>query len=84
MMVRNMWIFSGMDGTKKFGDLWFWNEDEGWNEVNFKTRGPEVYYLFSYLSLVLGIFHLMMAVIFSFFRDLQMHFARKMIFGHST
>jgi hypothetical protein len=32
-----------MDGTKKFGDLWFWNEDEGWNEVKFKMRGPEVF-----------------------------------------
>ena len=32
-----------MDGTKKFADLWHWNEDEGWREIIYKNKGPEVF-----------------------------------------
>lgn len=42
MVVRDMWIYSGMDGAKRFSDLWCWNEENEWREIKFTCKGPGV------------------------------------------
>lgn len=49
MMIRDMWVFSGMDEYSKINDLWCWNLEKGWKEYKFARKGPDVW-VYTYYS----------------------------------
>jgi hypothetical protein len=84
MVVRDMWIYGGMDGMKKYSDLWRWNEEGGWNEIKFTSKGPGVVLFESFYSFSpdLVMLHSATVATFSFFLVPQVHSVRKTIYGH--